>query len=212
MAPASGSRADDELQAVLQDAKSLGFLGPGPIEDHITHGRALTAAVPDRAKVFVDLGSGGGIPGLVVAMDRPDLSGVLVDGSTRRGTFLSMAVDRLGLGERVQVLSERAEVVGRSQQWRARADVVVARSFGRPAVVAECAAPLLVLGGTLIVSDPPSEHGNATRWPATGLSTLGLRAVTHQEGPPAFTVLELAEPCPERFPRRVGIPAKRPVF
>lgn len=197
---------------MLQDAKSLGFLGPGPIEEHIAHARALIAAVPDRATAFVDLGSGGGIPGLVLAMDRPDLSGALVDGSTRRGDFLSVAVDRLGLGERVQVLSERAEVVGRSAQWRGEVDVVMARSFGGPAVVAECAAPLLVLGGTLIVSDPPSERGNAARWPAVGLSMLGLRLVTHHDGPPAFTVLEQAEPCPERFPRRVGIPAKRPLF
>jgi 16S rRNA (guanine527-N7)-methyltransferase len=204
--------ADEALQAVLRDAQAEGFLGHGPVERHVEHGRALVDAVPRDAVVFVDLGSGGGIPGVVLALDRPDLSGALVDGSTRRGAFLSTAVARLGLAGRVQVLTERAELVGRSPHWRARVDVVVARSFGPPAVVAECAAPLLVPGGTLIVSDPPSERGNQARWPAGGLSELGLGVVVHRAGPPAFTVLEQVDACPDRFPRRVGIPAKRPHF
>lgn len=206
------SSTDDGLLGVLRRAKSEGLLGQGPVEDHIAHARGMIAAIPEQAESFVDLGSGGGVPGLVIALDRPALSGALLDGSTRRGIFLSTAVNALGFAGRIQVLADRAEKVGRSVKWRGQIDVVVARSFGPPAVVAECAAPLLTIGGTLIVSDPPSEQPGGTRWPTEGLAVFGLRVVERHMGTPAYTVLEQVEASPDRFPRRVGIPAKRPLF
>ncbi len=203
---------DGQLVRVLERAQGSGFLGKGPIEDHLAHARALISAIPASASTFVDLGSGGGVPGLIVALDRPNLTGLLLDGSTRRAAFLRSAVQELAMSDRLAVLADRAENVGRSPHWRGAADVVVARSFGPPAVVAECAAPLLVVGGTLIVSDPPAEVGRTDRWPAAELDVFGLRPIEQHPGPPAFTVLEQATLCPERFPRRIGIPAKRPLF
>ncbi|MBW3627023.1 MAG: hypothetical protein KY412_05385, partial [Actinobacteria bacterium] len=85
--------------------------------------------------------------------------------------------------------------------------------FGRPAVTAECAAPLLAGGGLLLVSEPPegaAEEGE--RWPAAGLDGLGLVLRTFTAGPPRIAVLQQTGACPERFPRRVGIPAKRPLW
>lgn len=203
---------DERLRAVLDDARSRGFLGPGPVESHLDHARLFLDAVSPTARFFVDLGSGAGIPGLVLARARPDLSGALLEGSTRRTAFLQAAVADLGLSERVSIWDERAEDAGRRRDRRHTADVVLARSFGPPAVVAECAAPLLRSGGLLVVSDPPASPSSPGRWPSTGLAQLGL-AVRHQDdGPPAYTVLEQMMRCPERFPRRVGIPAKRPLF
>jgi 16S rRNA (guanine527-N7)-methyltransferase len=203
---------ESRLVTVLEQARASGFLGKGPIQDHLEHARALITAIPSGAITFVDLGSGGGIPGLVVALDRPDSTGLLLEGSTRRAAFLRTAVRELALTERVAVLPDRAENVGRTARWRDAVDVVVARSFGSPAVVAECAAPLLRVGGVLIVSDPPAEAARGDRWPPEGLAPLGLRPLEHRAGPPAFTVLEQADPCPDRFPRSVGMPAKRPLF
>jgi 16S rRNA (guanine527-N7)-methyltransferase len=130
----------------------------------------------------------------------------------RRAAFLTEAVAVLGLERRVRVLAERAEVVGRDPAWRGGARVVVARGFGPPAVTAECGAPLLATGGRLVVSEPPD--ADATRWPAPALEALGLapeRAV-RIEGGAAYQVLRQASWCPERFPRRVGIPTKRPLW
>lgn len=203
---------DGPVVRVLERAQGSGFLGKGPIEVHLAHARALISAIPSSGSTFVDLGSGGGVPGLIVALDRPNLQGLLLDGSVRRAGFLRTAVQDLALSERVTVVADRAENVGRSPRWRGAADVVVARSFGPPAVVAECAAPLLVVGGRLVVSDPPADDDHPDRWPAAGLAAVGLRPSEHHAGPPAFTVLEQAAPCPERFPRRVGIPTKRPLF
>jgi 16S rRNA (guanine527-N7)-methyltransferase len=101
---------------------------------------------------------------------------------------------------------------------------VLARSFGRPAVVAECAAPLLRPGGWLVVSEPPGSSpedrpdlpsdppGEGPRWPAEPLGQLGLTPdqLVHEEFD--YQTLRQADPCPERFPRRDGVPAKRPLF
>ncbi len=201
------------LLDVLERARAAGHLGPGPVHEHLDHARALTRAIPADASTFVDLGSGGGVPGLVVAVERPDLQGELLEGSTRRGAHLTEAVQDLGLADRLSVMVARAEEAGRDPQRRARFDVVVARSFGPPAVVAECAAPLLRVGGRLIVSDPPSGSRSPDgRWPADGLAPIGLTVIDQVVGPPAYTILEQSAPCPDRFPRRVGIPAKRPLF
>ena len=176
----------------------------------MTLARSLLVASPEPPVLAVDLGSGGGIPGLVLAAAWPASHWLLLDSSERRTDFLRDAVRRLGYDRRVEVLRSRAEEAGRSPAWRARADVVVARSFGSPPVTAECGAPFLRVGGRLIVSEPPGAPPE--RWPATGIGLLGLRLADRFEGAGAWVSLELAGPCPAAYPRRVGVPAKRPLF
>lgn len=200
------------LHGVLEQARDLGFLGPGPVDGHIEHGAGFVQAVGEvHPKRVVDLGSGGGVPGLVVALAWPGATVYLLDSSQRRTLFLAQAACALGLADRVVVAQARAEEAGRDPQWRGRADVVVARSFGPPGVTAECAAPLLAVGGRLIVSEPPD--GGADRWPAEGLNKLGMRpAGRFEQAFSRFQVLGQEHPCPMTFPRRVGVPAKRPLF
>lgn len=167
-------------------------------------------ALPSRIDRAMDLGSGGGVPGLPLAMGRPEAEWVLLDGSVTRGRFLSEAVAALGLASRVHVLAARAEEAGRSPEWRGEFDLVVARSFGSPAVTAECAAPFLRVGGTLVVAEPPLERSD--RWPADGLAPLGLVVADRITTASSFQVLRQESLCPERYPRRTGIPSKRPLF
>lgn len=197
------------LLAVLEEARSWGFLGPGPVADHVAHAEAFAAAVslpPDRA---LDLGSGGGVPGLVLAGRWPTTRWVLLDSQERRTAFLAGAVARLGWQDRVQVVRARAEEAGRDPDLRARFDLVTARSFGPPAVTAECAAPFLRVGGHLLVSEPPEA---VDRWPAAGLAPLGLGFVGVETGRHRMACLAQIEACPETYPRAVGRPAKRPLF
>ena len=196
------------LLAQLERARSLGLLGPGPAEDHLTHAAGFVAALVGVTGRVIDLGSGGGVPGLPIAVERPDLELVLVDSSARRGAFLESAVDALGLGDRVQVVVGRAEVVGRGE-LRGTAAAVVARGFGAPAPTAECSAPLLQVGGRLIVSEPPD---GPPRWPAAGIGPLGLVTLGPPGGSPRLQLLELRTPCPDEYPRRDGVPSKRPLF
>ena len=181
------------------------------MEDHVEHSRgfadALPGAMPRRC---LDLGSGGGVPGLVLADLWPDSEWVLLDGQGRRVTFLQESIERLALGSRVTAVHARAEDAGRDPGFRASFDLVTARSFGAPAVVAECAAPLLRVGGRLVVSEPPDSTGE--RWETPELSRLGLQVERVVTPASTFAVLEQAEVCPSRFPRRPGVPERRPLF
>ncbi len=218
-----GGRSPTVLHQLLSEARAAGFLGPGPIEPQLEHAEGFAAIArrlaPAGPATLVDLGSGGGLPGLVVAGGWPDASVALLEANGRRAAFLRRAVDRLGLGGRVTVLEERAEVCGRQQGLRAGFDGAMARSFGRPAVVAECAAPLLRVGGWLIVSEPPRtgpetdpETDLGSRWPAAELLQLGLEPAEVVHEGFEYRTLRQAGPCPDRFPRRNGVPAKRPLF
>jgi 16S rRNA (guanine527-N7)-methyltransferase len=195
------------IQSVLARAQELGFLGPGPIEPHIDHARRFAQAFDGPPpSAALDLGSGGGLPGLVLALGWPGSRWTLVDANDRRTAFLNWAVEDLGLNGRVAVIRGRAEELAHGQAMRAHSQLVTARSFGPPAVTAECASGFLAVGGVLIVSEPP---GGEQRWNTQGLAELGLQPGPSRDG---CQVLVQETACPERYPRRVGIPAKRPLF
>ncbi|MEX2294089.1 MAG: RsmG family class I SAM-dependent methyltransferase [Acidimicrobiales bacterium] len=199
--------AESALVRQLRRARSLGFLGPADVEDHIEHAAGFLWALGPVVGCVIDLGSGGGVPGLVVAAARPDLEMVLVDAMAKRCSFLEAALADLDFPH-ARVVCGRAEVIGRSE-LRGAADAVLARGFGRPAVTAECAAPLLRVGGRLVVSEPPDR---VPRWPIEPLARLGLRPEERTPDDPAIQVLTQVDPCPDDVPRRDGMPAKRPLF
>jgi 16S rRNA (guanine527-N7)-methyltransferase len=194
---------------VLEEARQLGFLGPGPIESQIVHSLGFRHAITHPPDIAVDLGSGGGLPGLPLALLWEGSRWTLLDANVRRTTWLTGILPLVGLESRVTVLCQRAENAGRSGM-RGQADLVVSRGFGRPAVTAECGAPLLVPGGSLVVSEPPG--GQPGRWSPEGLSQLGLTPGLSISDPIGLQVLTLTHPCPDRYPRSVGKPSKRPLF
>lgn len=176
------------------------------------HSAGYATALDVAPGVVVDLGSGGGVPGLVLAVECwREAHMTLLDASQRRCTYLELCVADLALEPRVAVVWARAEEAGRDEARRATADAVVARSFGPPAATAECAAPLLRVGGALVVSEPPDGLGD--RWDPAGLHRLGLEreTTTVVEGA-TFTRLRQVAPCPATYPRRPGIPTRRPLF
>ena len=202
---------DDTLAEVLWRSRELGFLGQGGIQAHVRNARAFVAELGPVRRV-VDLGSGGGVPGLVVAVDRPDLDLVLVEAAQRRVDFLLDVVEELGLTRHVVVEHGRAEELARRPDLRGTFDVVTARSFATPAVTAECAVGFMSgPGATLLVSEPPTDPGD--RWPEVGLARLGLTPGQRRDhGGTTIQRIDMTRACDERYPRRVGIPAKRPLF
>jgi 16S rRNA (guanine527-N7)-methyltransferase len=160
---------------------------------------------------FLDLGSGGGLPGLVLALRWPDARGVLLDAGARRGEHLEAACRDLGLADRVAVVVARAEDAARNADWRGSVELVVARAFGAPAVTAECAVGFLRPGGRLVVSEPPG--GEPSRWDPVGLVRLGLEGPEMLRGERATgAAFELRAAADERWPRRTGVPAHRPLW
>lgn len=206
----------DVLTDLLRESRQRGFLGPGPVEEHLDHARAFVVAAGAGPTHALDLGAGGGLPGLVLAASAwPDATWTFLDAQRRRTDFLAEAVAALGLEGRVAVIHGRAEDLGRDPAHRGRYDLVVARSFGPPAVTLECAAPLLVVGGRLVVSEPP-DVPVADRWPTSALAEFGAgpaAAVTVNAEPPVSLVqITQVRTCPDAFPRRAGVPTKRPRF
>jgi 16S rRNA (guanine527-N7)-methyltransferase len=201
------------LDTVLERSRELRFLGPGPIAGHVEHATGFAGGSDEAPGRVLDLGSGGGVPGLVLAQLWPEAEVTLLDAGQRRCEFLLEAVQELGWDERVHVVRARAEEAGHNTALRATFDLVVSRAFGPPAVTAECGAPFLRVGGRLVVSEPPaSADEDQARWPAAGIAQLGLARAEEWRKPFHYQAFVLERPCPERYPRRVGVPAKRPLF
>ena len=159
------------LLTLLARSQELGFIGPGDLAGHVRNAEAWLDVIPPSAGVL-DLGSGGGLPGLVIAERRPDVGLTLLDSQLKRCTFLEGALFELERSD-AHVWCGRAEVLARDPAKRGTCSVVCARSFGAPAVTAECGVGFLAPGGSMWVSEPPEAVGS-TRWPEDGLSLLGL--------------------------------------
>ena len=207
------------LDEVLGDAQHRGFLGSGEIAGFIGHALGYLDGLGDSvAGPLADLGPGGGIPGLVLAAELPGTAWHLIERSRGRADWLTRAAARLGITDRLEVHHAAAEVAGRG--WlRGSCAAVVARRFAAPAVAAECAAPLLRVGGRAVFSDlsasGPSRGADDAplRWDEEQLTALGMvlgRSWTDDRG--TYVVLEQRVACPERFPRSPGVPARRPLF
>jgi 16S rRNA (guanine527-N7)-methyltransferase len=149
---------------------------------------------------------------LILAERFPDAIVTLLDGRAGRITLLTELAESLDWGYRLQIVGDRAERFGQLAGSREAYQFVVARGFARPAATAECGAPLLAPGGTLIVSEPPDATSRPDRWNAEKLSLLGLRLESTTARAFHYARLERTGVCPPEYPRRVGIPEKRPLF
>ena len=163
----------------------------------------------------IDLGSGGGVPGIVLAMARPRVAWTLVDSVRRKADAMRRFVDALGL-ENVAVVTERAETLGRDPAHRERYDLLTARACAALPVLAELALPLIRLGGALMgwkgsMTDEELRSGHAA---ATLLG--GAAPEVHPTGLPAldehrFVLVRKVGSTPDRYPRRPGEPGRRPL-
>jgi 16S rRNA (guanine527-N7)-methyltransferase len=163
----------------------------------------------------VDIGTGAGLPGLPLRIVWPDIDLVLLESVGKKCRFLEDVVDRLGLA-RVEVVEGRAEDFGQDPARREAFDLVVARAVAPLPVLLEYALPLLRTGGHLAAtkgSAAISEIDASTN----ALEALGGRLVDNAPFQPpegmALTVVivEKAALTPPQYPRRAGIPTKRPL-
>lgn len=165
-----------DLIETLRQAQRFGFFGDRPIEEAIAHADQFVAAigdVPAGARVL-DLGSGGGLPGLVLAAAWPEAEVVLLDRRQKRTDFLELAVRRLGFDQVEVWCREAGGVVDEIASGSAPPfDIVTARGFGPPEFTLATARGCLAGDGRIVISEPPT----GDRWPATLLAELGLESV-----------------------------------
>lgn len=172
----------------------------------------LDGLAPRRA---LDLGSGGGVPGIPLAIARPDVRWTLLDSVGRKVEALQTFVAALGLTS-ADPVADRAEILARHADHRAAYDLVTARACAALPVLVEYALPFLRIGGSLLawkgaVADGELRAGagaaellggETPEQRLTGIPTLG----EHR-----FVVVRKARPTPSRYPRRPGEPSRRPL-
>jgi 16S rRNA (guanine527-N7)-methyltransferase len=184
---------------------------------------SLTCALPvlDRLSAgdelrCVDVGSGGGLPGLPLAIVFPSLRMTLLESVGKKAVFLHEAVDELGLGS-VTVRTGRAEEAARDPAERDAYDLVVARALAPLPVALELCLPFARPGGIVVLprgSDLASQLGDGRV--AAGQLAGRLRPplpLDLEELPPgrSLVIADKVRPTPRRFPRRTGLAAKRPL-
>jgi 16S rRNA (guanine527-N7)-methyltransferase len=184
------------------------------INDHLADSLVALELRPVRgAASIADLGAGAGLPGLALAIARPEAEVALVESNRRKCEFIARAATLCGLTNATAV-PERAEAW---EEGRERFELVTARALAPLPVVAEYAAPLLRVGGALLAwrgrLDPAAEAGNRAAAAELGLRYEEAARVEPYPGAASrhLQLLVKVQPTPARFPRRPGMARKRPL-
>ncbi|HHX44002.1 MAG TPA: 16S rRNA (guanine(527)-N(7))-methyltransferase RsmG [Chloroflexi bacterium] len=182
------------------------------------------APLPDEVAIQVgsgslrvaDVGSGAGFPGLPLKIMLPDARVTLIEATGKKAAFLQHMVRLLGL-QGVEVLAARAEDVGRMPEHREQYDLVVARAVAPLGVLAEYCLPLCRLQRRM-VAQKGSEGAEEAEAALPAIARLGgalisVKSLAHEALPPGRTlvVIDKVARTPEAYPRRPGIPSKRPL-
>ena len=215
----------DQLGAALREGNRrvnlTGVVDPSEVETrHFLD--SLSAAVPllDRLATgeplrLVDVGSGGGMPGLPLKIAFPVLRVTLVESVNKKADFLRETVADLGLPD-VTVVAARAELAAREPDHRDAYDWATARALGRLPVVIELCAPFLAPGGLLVAQRSGDLDGDIVQAaPAFKALRLWSRTPVYLQIPSlpghGLVIGEKYAPTPEAYPRRPGMPRKRPL-
>ncbi len=182
--------------------------------DSLSVAQALSAEML-RSGAFIDLGSGGGFPGIPMKLAFPGVRGVLLDATAKKTAFLAHVCKALELQD-MSVRTGRAETVAHEAEMREMFDIAFARAVAEVAALAELTLPFVRVGGVAVLHKKANIAAELDR-AENAIETLGgrLREVVPVALPGlddrALVVLEKRRPTPERYPRRPGMPAKRPL-
>ena len=200
------------LLEALERPHRLGTIG-GDLEEQLAHCASFSSVLSQIGLASdargIDLGTGGGLPGLALAALWPAMHWALVDMRVARATEVERIALGLGLGERTEVHGIEAQRLGHDADFRESFDVAVARAFGPASITTECAAGMVRVGGSFIVSEPPTDdqraqldHQTEPRWDYRAVSALGFTEPEMIEmGGSRFAVLTKQSPAPDMVPR-----------
>lgn len=179
----------------------------GTEELYALHVRDCLASVPllPPSGAVVDVGSGGGLPGVVWAICRPDLRVVLLDSVAKKCRAVGEIVRSLGL-RNVELLCERSEDAALKR--RETFSLAAARAVARAGVAAEYLSPLVAVGGRLLTFKGPRVGEELEevrgRWRRLGLGEPVIRPYGPEDSSLCFVIWEKVAPCPREYPRRAG--------
>ncbi len=203
---------DATLEALARLIETWPGLVSGPAAGLIDDCLVLLDHLGD-ARTVVDVGSGGGLPGLPLKIMRPELRVTLIEADGRKAAFLVRACAELGLKD-VEVVALRAEDAGRDDRCREAFDAAVARAVAPMPVLVELCLPLVRVGGRLLAQKTETEDVRAA---ARAIELLGGAPAVVSPAPSqartggTVVIVEKVSPTPAAYPRRAGVPARKPL-
>lgn len=206
------SMQDSKLGELARMISAWPGLVAGPAAELVEDSLVLLEHLGTAERV-VDVGSGGGLPGLPLKLARPEISMTLVEADHSKAAFLVQACATLGLRD-VAVVARRAEEVGHDPLYREVFDVAVARALAPMPVLVELCLPLVRVGGRLLAQKTQTEDVEAARH---AIEVLGGSLVVAAPAPSGarrrgtVVIVEKVRPTPPAYPRRPGVPSRKPL-
>ena len=189
--------------------------GEEELISHIEDSLKVLNFFPLVDQKVIDIGSGAGFPALVLAIYCPQAQFTLVEADLKKSEFLTAACAELKLAN-VQVIRERVEILGRDPLYRGQYDICTSRAVAAMNIMLEYGVPLLKKKGRLLLWKGRN-YQQEIRQAQKALEVLNARVeetylynVLEEKDRAIIEVVKEMD-CPEKYPRRVGIPAKRPL-
>lgn len=208
-----------ELIAWNQRVNLTGIVDPEEIViKHFLDSLSVYQALAQQPRPFslIDVGSGAGFPGLPLKIILPDMQLTLLESVAKKTAFLEHLVASLNL-HGVTILVARAEEAGRQPDHREHYDVAVARAVAALRIASEYTLPFVKLGGLVILQKGHYPAEEIAEMP-NALGILGGKlvqvlpvTVPNLEAARHLVVLQKRKPTPQQYPRRPGLPAKKPI-
>ena len=182
---------------------------------------ALTVALvwkPESPKSrVIDVGTGAGIPGIPLKIIFPQIHLVLLEATAKKASFLSHIVKKLSLSD-VEIVVGRAEEIAHQNNYREQFNIVLARAVAELAALIELTLPFCATGG-LVIAHKRGDIQEEIQQADKAIAILGgklkeVKPIALPEFPDnrSLVVIEKVSPTPEKYPRRAGMPAKKPLI
>jgi 16S rRNA (guanine527-N7)-methyltransferase len=193
------------------------------LRDHVLDSLSLVGLIKPGQKgkstSLIDIGSGGGFPGLVLAIAQPKLQVALVEATGKKARFLSEAITALSLAQRVQVFNQRAELMAHNSAYRRQFDYATCRAVGTLATVLELALPYLKTGGWALIQRSAAQAQMEEKPALKEVNRLKaelIRIVYPDEKvltkARAILLFQQKNPVPKIYPRPWPKPKESPLF
>jgi 16S rRNA (guanine527-N7)-methyltransferase len=165
----------------------------------------------------IDIGTGAGLPGIPLKIVRPDIRLALLEATSKKTKFLQHVIGRLGL-DNVEVVNGRAEIIAHDLQYREIFHLALSRAVASLPTLVELALPFCIPGGRFIaqkkgnIESELKQAGKAIRTLGGRILEVKPVEIIEPEDKRCLVIIEKISPSPIGYPRRPGVPAKRPLI